>query len=317
MNILVTGGAGFIGSHLIDALLREGHRVVCVDDLSLGKEENIQHHLANPCFHFVPLDILNAAEYGEVFAQHHFNAVFHLAANSDIQQGASNLEIDLKKTFMTTFVTLSCMKNNGVNNIIFASSSAVYGEHRDFLHEDAGPLFPISFYGAAKLCSEAYISAFCENFGITAWIFRFPNVVGERTTHGALFDFMHKLRKNPAELLILGDGKQKKPYLYVKDLVEGMLFGWKNAHDKINYFNLGVESTTTVNRIASTVAEEMGLSGVTFTYTGGDRGWPGDVPHFQYDLSKIHALGWKAKRSSDEAILLAVRAILGKPTGCL
>jgi UDP-glucose 4-epimerase len=312
MKVLVTGGAGFIGSHIIDSLLSEGYRVVCVDDLSLGKEKNIQQHRENPHFIFIKLDILNKNNFQKVFNEHDFEHVFHLAANSDIAQGAIDLTVDLHKTFMTTFTTLECMKKYKVNNIIFASTSAIYGELDTLLHEDCGPLFPVSFYGASKLASEAYISAFCENFDMKSWIFRFPNVVGERATHGAMFDFINKLRKNPKELVILGDGTQTKPYLYVKDIVDGIFFGWKSAQQKLNYFNLGVDSATTVTKIAEIVVEEMGLSDVKFIYTGGDRGWIGDVPKFQYSLSKINSLGWKAKRTSDEAIRLAVRTELGK-----
>jgi UDP-glucose 4-epimerase len=312
MNILVTGGAGFIGSHLIDVLLEDGHTVVCVDDLSLGTEENIRHHYANPRFAFVKLDVLQTSLFNKVFAQHHPEHVFHMAANSDIQGGSANVSLDLEKTFMTTFATLQCMQKNNVQNIVFASSSTIYGEQEKALDEDTGPLFPISFYGAAKLSSEAYISAFCEQHGMKAWIFRFPNVVGGRATHGALFDFVSRIRANPVRLVILGDGTQHKPYLYVKDLVEGILFGWQRSREKINYFNLGVNSSTTVTRIAEMVVEEMGLAKVEFTYTGGSRGWIGDVHTFKYSLAKINALGWKAQRSSDEAVRLAVKAVLGK-----
>ncbi len=310
MKILVTGGAGFIGSHLIDALLAEDHEIVCVDDLSLGRDSNISHLKGNPKFQFVKLDITEQDEFNKVIKAAAPDAVFHLAANSDIQKGAKYLDVDLTRTFMTTFCTLTAMKENGIKNLVFASTSAVYGELDKLLHEDIGPLFPISFYGAAKLSSEAYISAFVENFGMKAWIFRFPNVVGERATHGAMYDFIQKLEKNPNELEILGDGTQKKPYVYVKDLVAGILFGWKNSSDKINYFNLGVNSATTVSDIARIVTEEMHLDNVTFKYTGGNRGWVGDVPKFDYDTSKINKLGWKALRTSDEAMRLAVQAEL-------
>ena len=307
---LITGGAGFVGSHLTDYLIKENNKIVCVDDLSLGKEENIKHHKDNPLFEFIKLDILKKEKLNEIFKENKFDCVFHLAANSDIEAGSKNLSIDLEKTFMTTFNVLECMKNNNVKQIVFSSTSAVYGELNKKLDEDAGPLFPISFYGASKLSSEAYISAFCENFDIKAWIVRFPNVVGERTTHGAIHDFIKKLEKNRKELIILGDGKQKKPYLYVKDLVEGLLFVWKNSDEKINYFNLGVNSSTTVDKIAEIVVKHMGLKNVKFNYTGGDRGWVGDVPRFNYDISKINRLGWKAKRTSDEAVELAVKSEL-------
>jgi UDP-glucose 4-epimerase len=310
MNILVTGGAGFIGSHLIDALLEAGHYVQTIDDLSLGTLDNIRHLDGHPRFRFHPRDVLEHEPINQVFREGSFQCVFHMVANSDIQAGARQTDLDLRRTFLTTFSLLQCMKEFGVKKLVFASTSAVYGEKDEVLHEDIGPLFPISFYGAAKLASEAYISAFGANFGIQSWIFRFPNVVGERTTHGVLHDFISALEKNPRRLTILGDGTQCKPYLYVKDLVEGMLFSWERSSEALNYFNLGVETSTTVSQIAHFVVEAMGLKHVELHYTGGNRGWVGDVPRFRYDLSKIHGLGWKARRTSDEAVQRAIKAEL-------
>jgi len=310
MNILVTGGAGFIGSHLIDRLIELGHTIVCLDDLSLGKEANIAHHVLNPQFKFYQMDVLQKNQLETVFKTSVFDVVFHMVANSDIQKGSVDLEIDLNRTFLTTFTILQMMKQYQVKQFVFASSSAIYGEHSCQLTENLGPLFPISYYGAAKLASEAYIAAFQANYGIQSWIFRFPNVIGERTTHGVIFDFIKKLTNNNQELEILGNGKQQKPYLYVKDLVDGILFGWQQSKEVLNYFNLGVDSVTSVTKIAELVVQEMGLHHVQFCYTGGDRGWVGDVPFFDYDLSKINQLGWKAKRSSDDAVRLAIRAEL-------
>jgi len=312
MNILITGGAGFIGSHLADALLAAGHRVTAVDDLSCGREANIDHLGGHPQFQFLKLDVCDEPALSEVFANGSFATVFHMVANSDIQAGANQLDLDLNRTFLTTFAVLRAMKQFGVRQLVFASTSAVYGELAGPLREDAGPLFPISFYGAAKLASEAFVSAWVGNFGIQAWIARFPNVVGERTTHGVVFDFINRLTADPKRLTILGDGKQCKPYLYVKDLVEGMFFIWERSKEPLNYFNLGVGSDTTVRRIAEIVVEEMCLRDVEFSFTGGDRGWVGDVPRFQYDLGKVHKLGWQARRTSDEAIRLAVQAELAR-----
>jgi len=312
MKILVTGGAGFIGSHLSDRLLSDGHFVACVDDLSLGRLENISHNFKNPRFRFIKLDILKSGPLERVFAKGGFDCVFHLAANSDIQAGSRRLTEDLDRTFMTTFRVLCCMKKYGVKKIVFSSTSAVYGELSGALREDSGPLFPVSNYGAAKLAAEAYVSAFAANCGMRAWIFRFPNVIGERATHGVVFDFINKLRANPRKLVILGNGKQCKPYLYVKDLVDGMVFGFSKSKAALNCFNLGVSGGTRVSQIAKIVAREMGLPKVRFVYTGGSRGWPGDVPRFCYSLKKIHSLGWKASRPSDEAVTLAVRACLKK-----
>jgi UDP-glucose 4-epimerase len=171
------------------------------------------------------------------------------------------------------------------------------------------PLFPVSHYGASKLASEAYISSFCENYGMQAWITRFPNVVGERSTHGVIRDFIQKLKKTPDTLEVLGNGEQNKPYLYVKDLIEAILYIFENSKDKINFYNLGVETRTKVKNIAQMVIKEMCLN-AKIQYTGGDRGWIGDVPEFNYNLDKIHSLGWCAENTSDEAVLKAVKYIL-------
>lgn len=315
MHILVVGGAGFIGSHLIDKLIELGHNVVCVDDLSAGKKEFIEQHINKRTFDFIELDATDISALNNVFGSYAFDCVFHMAANSDIQAGLKNTQIDLQRTFMTTYNILVCMCKNNVKNIVFASSSAIYGELNDNLHEDSGPLFPISFYGAAKLASEAYISAASANFNIKSWIIRFPNVVGERMTHGVIFDFINKLRNNPKELVILGNGEQKKHYLYVKDIVDAILFARENSDETVNCFNVAAESTTTVTRIAEIVVEEMGLGNVSFRYTGGDRGWPGDVPRFKYDISRILKLGWRPSCMSDEAVRKAVRLELKRWQG--
>ena len=312
MKILVTGAAGFIGSHLVDRLIEEGHFVAGIDDLSLGREENLEsaREKGGEKFVFYKADILDRKKLGEIFEKHKFDSVFHFAANSDISKGIEDTERDLEKTFMTTYRVLDCMKEYKVKNLVFASTSAIYGENYNSLSEDTGPLMPISFYGAAKLASEAYISAYTSCYGIKALIVRFPNVVGERATHGAMFDFIKRLRENPAELTVLGDGKQIKPYLYVKDLIEGILFAWEKTKTQIEVYNIGVDSATTVTTIANIVVEEMNLKNVKFKYTGGDRGWVGDVPTFKYDLTKIKKLGWTAEKTSDEAVRCAVKAEL-------
>ncbi len=308
MNILITGGAGFIGSHLCDYLLADAQNsVTIVDNLSLGRLENIEHLLDNSHFNFVELDIVkNVNLLNEVFQQGVFDVVFHLAANSDIAQSHANPSIDLNNTFLTTFHVLEQMRIHGVKQLVFASTSAIYGDTPEKLHENYGPLLPVSHYGAGKLASEAFISSFAENYGIQSWIIRFPNVVGERTTHGILFDFFRKVKANTGYLEVLGNGEQNKPYVYVKDLVEAILFVWQNTNDKLNYFNVGVDSQTKVSNIAKIVLEEMGEQR-EIKYTGGSRGWVGDVPFFSYSLDKIHALGWKAKNTSDNAVRIAVR----------
>jgi UDP-glucose 4-epimerase len=308
MNILITGGAGFIGSHLCDYLLTDAQNsVTIVDNLSLGRVENIEHLLDNKQFNFVELDIVkNGNLLNEVFQKGTFDVVFHLAANSDIAQSHANPSIDLNNTFLTTFHILEQMRIHEVKQLIFASTSAIYGDTPEKLNENYGPLFPVSHYGAGKLASEAFISSFAENYGIQSWIIRFPNVVGERTTHGILFDFFKKVKANTGDLEVLGNGEQNKPYVYVKDLVEAILFVWQNTKDKLNYFNVGVDSQTKVRDIAKIVLEEMGEQR-EIKYTGGSRGWIGDVPFFSYSLDKIHSLGWKAKNTSDDAVRIAVR----------
>lgn len=308
MNILVAGGAGFIGSHLIDALLSARHRVVCVDNLCLGGRHMIEHHFADPNFTFYEQDICNAEKLNEVFVAHRFERVYHLAANSDIQKGGKDPSIDIHNTFETTVGLLNAMRTHSVNELLFASTSAVYGNQNGLLREDAGGIFPISYYGSSKLAGEAFIASFAFMNDMKADIMRFPNVVGPRLTHGAVYDFVAKLKKTPNELEILGDGQQEKPYIYVSDLVEAMLM--MRYTSGIHIFNAGVETTTRVTRIADIVCEEMGLTGVRYRFTGGSVGWKGDVAKFQYDLSKIHALGWTAKHTSDEAVRLAVRGAL-------
>jgi UDP-glucose 4-epimerase len=243
-----------------------------------------------------------------VFASRKFARVYHLAANSDIQKSGKDPSIDIHDTLETTISVLNAMHKHNVKELLFASTSAVYGDKREALQETTGDLRPISYYGGAKLASEAMISAFSAMNDMKVNIIRFPNVVGPRLTHGAVYDFIKKLRKNPKELEILGDGNQEKPYIYVSDLIEAMLFlPFKTG---MNIYNAGVESATTVRKIADIVCGEMGLKNVEYKFTGGSVGWPGDVPKFQYDLSKIHAAGWKAKHASDEAIRLAARAVL-------
>lgn len=311
MNILVTGGAGFIGSHLCDALYAQGHNITVVDDLSLGKVENIQHLIGNTRFTFVKLDILHKDLMHQVFEDGKFDMVYHLAANSDIQKGVANPKIDYNLTFNTTFVVLELMKDFNVKKLFFASTSAIYGETYDCLTENYGPLQPVSNYGASKLASEAFISAFSSNYDIQTWITRFPNVVGERFTHGVIYDFVKKLRSNPDELEVLGNGQQCKPYVYVKDLIRGIQFVIANSHDRYNVYNLGSDSRTKVSEIASMVIEEMGLN-AQIRYTGGDRGWKGDVPEFKYDLSKVNKLGWHADYDSNQSVRVAIQRALGK-----
>jgi UDP-glucose 4-epimerase len=312
MKILITGGAGFIGSHLADLLVTKKNHVTVLDNLSLGTRENIRHLAHRKNFVFMKEDLLRLDRLKKIFQKNTFNTVFHLAANSDIAASAANPEIDLHNTFLTTWNTLECCRLFQIEKFVFASSSAVYGDARKKLAEGTGPLSPASYYGAGKLASEAFIAAYSSMNNIQSWIVRFPNVTGPRMTHGVIHDFIQKLRDNPKQLIILGDGRQKKPYMYVQDLVEALLFIFQNAQEKLNYFNAGVKDEMTVTEIAGIVCAEMGLQNVKFKYTGGSTGWPGDVPHYRYDLKKLNSLGWKAAHSSTETVRLAVRSILKK-----
>ncbi len=311
MKILITGGAGFIGSHLCDSLLELNHNIVVVDNLILGKLENINHLIGTNRFRFIEEDLLNLDKLKEIFKENSFEMVYHLAANSDIQKGGKDPEVDYNLTFKTTFNVLQCMKEFNVKKLFFASTSAIYGETSELLTENFGPLNPVSNYGAGKLASEAFISAFSATYNIQTWITRFPNVVGERFTHGVIYDFIHKLKSNPLELTVLGNGEQNKPYLYVKDLIEGILFVYNNSHEQFNVYNLGSYTRTKVKEIAQMVIDEMGLN-ATINYTGGDRGWVGDVPEFKYDLTKINRLGWEAKTNSNDSVRIAIQKALGE-----
>ena len=311
MKILVTGGAGFIGSHLCDVLIADGHNVTVVDNLVLGKVENIEHLIDNPNFRFFKEDLNNGHAMNMIFMDGEFDMVYHLAANSDIQKGGKDPMVDYQLTFNTTFNVLQMMKKYEVKKFFFASTSAIYGETYDVLNEDYGPLKPVSNYGAGKLASEAFISAFASTYHIQTWITRFPNVVGERFTHGVIYDFIHKLQKNPNELEVLGNGEQCKPYVYVKDLVAGIQFVINNSNEPYNVYMLGSDTRTKVKEIAAMVIEEMGLN-ASIRYTGGDRGWVGDVPEFRYDLTKVNNLGWKASYDSNGAVRKAIQMALGK-----
>lgn len=312
--IVVTGGAGFIGSHLCVSLRSSGFRVVAVDDLSLGREDNVAHLDDDPQFELRIADVSDVRSISDIVADVRPRTIFHLAANSDIAVSLEEPANDYRRTFQTTWAVLEAARAHDCRELVFASTSAVYGDAPGIaLGEGYGPLQPVSHYGAAKLASEGFISSFAANYGIRAWIARFPNVVGERSTHGVILDFINKLQRDQRILEVLGDGKQSKPYLYVQDLVEALLFFWTTADEPMNLVNLGVDSRTTVKRIASIVCAEMGLD-PEIRYTGGDRGWVGDVPEFRYDLTRVHAMGWRARYESDEAVRTAVRRQLAGMT---
>lgn len=312
MRCFVTGGAGFIGSYLVDRLIIEGNQVTVFDNLSSGRKEFIEHHIERDNFRLIEADLLDLDKLKEATRGH--EVVFHLAANPEARLGIEDTELDLKQETIATYNVLEAMRANGINKIVFSSSGCIYGETSVVpLPEDYGPVLPISLYGAGKVASEGLISAFCGTFEMQAWIFRLANVVGSRATHGVIFDFIQKLKRNPRELEILGDGKQCKPYLHVEDCIDGVLFGFRNSHDKVNVLNLGCSTATDVTTIAMMLVNEMGLENVNFRYTGGDRGWPGDVPQVRFNVEKMNKLGWEAKYTSDQAVRRAIKGILGRP----
>jgi len=311
MRVLVTGGAGFIGSHLVDRLVDGGNQVTVYDNLSSGQIEFIGKHLGQSDFSFIEADLLDLERIKQAVAGH--EVVFHLAANPEARWGIENTRLDLEQETIATYNVLEAMRVKGTKKVVFASSGTIYGETPVIpLPEDWGPVLPISLYGAGKLASEGLATAFCHTFDMQAWIFRFANVVGKRTTHGAIFDFISKLGQNPHELEILGDGNQCKPYLHIDDCVDGILFGFRNSDEKVNLFNLGCRTATDVTTIAKMLVERLGHNDVEFKYTGGDRGWPGDIPQVRFDTSKMERLGWKPRYTSDEAVRQAIMDILAE-----
>ena len=313
--MLVTGAAGFIGSHLIDRLLYLGHKVVGIDSLRIGLRDNLKDAFLNPLFSFYEVDISDQKSLSKfeirLFADKNqcIDTVWHMAANSDIAAGAVDPSIDLCHTFMTTYEILGLMRRQRVANILFASSSAVYGETPGQMRENLGPLLPISSYGAMKLAAEAAISAAVEIHVNQAFICRFPNVVGSRGTHGVIYDLIRKLKAQPAHLEVLGDGLQRKPYLHVSELVDAMMFIKSNATERRALYNIGPEDEgVEVRKIAQTVLETADIK-LPIRYTGGNRGWPGDVPRFSYSTSKLRDLGWRPQLSSMQSVFRAVNEI--------
>ncbi len=307
-TILITGGAGFIGSNLAIRLFNEGYKIKIIDNLILGREEFIKDYLCDD-FQFYEKDLLNLDDIIPIFKD--VDTVFHLAANSDINAGRLDTTRDLKLGTIATRNTLEAMKENNVKEIIFASTSAIYGERTEEIDEDSGPLLPISFYGASKLACEGLISAYVHNYDMKGWIYRYGNIIGRNPTHGVTYDFIHKLKRNPKELEILGDGNQSKPYVHVDDCIDGMIYGWKNLKEEsLYYFNLATKGATKVSYIAEILVKTIGLKDVKFKYTGGKRGWKGDVPYVKLSTKKYEEYGWKAKLQSDEAVKKGVEEIV-------
>lgn len=311
MRMLVTGGAGFIGSHLVDALLARGDWVVATDNLSLGSLELLEEARKSPRFSFVEAELADPdALPEELEKQDAFDIVWHLAANSDIAAGARDDGVDFRNTFQTTRAALALCRQTGSRRLLFASTSAVHGDNDTLLHEDSGPLLPISNYGAMKLASEAAISAAVETCLDQAWILRFPNVVGSRATHGVIRDLCAKLEADPSRLPVLGDGTQQKPYLHVSELIEAMLFiTAEDFGEGRSIYNIGPpDDGVRVSAIVDALVATCG-GRATIEYAGGSRGWVGDVPRFRYSTRKLAELGWQPKLGSRDAIERAVEEI--------
>ena len=307
MKVFITGGAGFIGSNFVDRLMGEDHEVCVFDNLSSGSRDHIRHHIASGRFRFVQADALDLPALKKAMATG-FDLVIHTSSNPDIAKGMTQPDLDLNQGIVATFNVLEAMRLTGAKRIIFLSGSGVYGDVGEtFTDENFSPLLPISMYGASKLAAESLISALCHMFDMQAWIFRLANIVGPRQTHGVIFDFVRKLRKNPRALEILGDGTQSKSYLHVSDVIDAILFVSGRTAERVNIHNVSTNDFATVTQIADIVVRAMGLVGVNYRYTGGDRGWKGDVPVVRIDTKKINQLGWKPQHTTAQAVERAIR----------
>ncbi len=306
MKTLVIGGAGFIGSHLVDRLVSRGP-VTVYDNLSVGKRAFIAEHLDAGRATLVEADALDLESLAAAAAGH--DVVFHLSANPEARWGLERTRLDLEQGTIVTYNVLEAMRRAGVPRLVFSSSGTVYGDTAETMKEaDLGHL-PISLYGASKLAGEALLSAFVECFGLHATIFRFGNVVGPRGTHGAALDFLKKLRDRKTELEVLGDGRQSKPYLHVSDCTDGLLFGLDHASERLGIYNLAPLDQTSVARIAELCVKASPYPDATIRFTGGDRGWPGDVPRSSMSPDKLAALGFRVRHSSDGAVGMAIEAL--------
>ena len=306
MKFTVTGCAGFIGSNLVDRLLLNGHKVDGIDNFSTGRIEFLENAFKNTNFRLHRLDLfLDSNKLSEVFEGSDY--VIHFSANADVRFGCEHPKKDLEQNTIATFNVLEAMRNSGVRNIVFSSTGSVYGESQLIPTPENGP-FPIqtSLYGASKVASEGLISAYCEGFNFQSWIFRFVSILGERYTHGHIYDFYNQIRINPSFLKILGNGKQRKSYLYVQDCLDAILIAIEKANDKVNIFNLGVDGSIEVNDSIKCICQELGVS-PNLEYSGGDRGWIGDNPLIYLDTKRIQDLGWRPKFNIEDGIIKTVK----------
>jgi len=304
MKFIITGCAGFIGSSLTDRLLSMGHEVVGVDNFSSGQRRFLESALTNKNFKLVEADLLDPEHLNPAFAGG--DVVFHFAANADVRFGTDHPRRDLEQNTIATYNVLEAMRANGVKKILFSSTGSVYGESKVIPTPEDGP-FPIqtSLYGASKLAGEGLIAAYCEGFGFQSWIFRFVSILGERYTHGHVFDFYRKLKVDPTVLPVLGNGQQKKSYLYIQDCLDAMLLALEKANDKVNVLNLGVDGYCQVNDSIGWICESLKVK-PTMLYSGGDRGWIGDNPFIFLETKRIQALGWKPKHTIREGVLKTI-----------
>ena len=305
MKAFVSGGAGFIGSNLVDRLLDVGHEVTVYDNLSTGLLQFLEYARDFDRFRLVEGDLLDEDSLSEAIGGHEF--VFHLAANADVRFGTEHPRRDLEQNTIVTNNVLEAMRKNGISKIAFASTGSVYGDATVIPTPENAP-FPIqtSLYAASKMAGEGLIAAYCGGFGFQSWIFRFVSILGERYTHGHVFDFYRKLKQNPSRLEVLGNGKQRKSYLYIQDCIDAMLFALEKSNESVNVLNLGVDGYCEVNDSIGWICEELGVT-PKLEYSGGDRGWIGDNPFIFLDTSKIRDLGWKPKLSIQDGVLKTIQ----------
>jgi UDP-glucose 4-epimerase len=311
MSVLVTGGAGFIGSHLVFELIRQGNEVHVLDNLSSGNIRSLEKALGNTAFKFHKLDLLHEES---LKLPEECTTIYHLAANPEVRISATHPEVHFSQNVGATFNLLEAARRNDVENFVFTSTSTIYGDAKVLpTPENYSPLEPISMYGASKLACESIIISYAHTYGIRTVIYRLANIIGEDSTHGVTYDFVNKLQRDPTQLEVLGDGTQNKSYLYISDCTSAMLTGDSKSIEKVNLFNVGSEDQIIVRDIAATVTEEMRLSGTRLNFTGGvegGRGWKGDVKNMLLDVKKIKSLGWRPKYSSAEAVRLTARRMI-------